>query len=161
MTHEVRVRVADAAAAEGDTTLATLGLGSCVAIVLHDRERCVGGLAHILLPTPALARTTGNQAKCAITAVPFLLTRMQALGARQGRIVAKLAGGACMFSSLLPVGTLQMGERNLIATRSALLQACVPIVAEDVGGSHGRSVYFSVASGVMEVRSLARGNVVL
>jgi len=161
VTREVRVRVADAAAADGDATLATLGLGSCVAIVLHDRERCVGGLAHILLPTPALARDTRNQAKCAVTAVPFLLTRMRALGARQGRIVAKLAGGACMFGSLLPAGTLQMGERNLIATRTALLHASVPIVAEDVGGTHGRSVYFSVASGVMEVRSLARGNVVL
>ncbi len=33
---EIRVRVADAAAAQGDACSTTLGLGSCVAIMLHD-----------------------------------------------------------------------------------------------------------------------------
>jgi chemotaxis protein CheD len=158
---DIRVRVADAAVERGDVTISTIGLGSCVAIVLHDAERRVGGLAHILLPSESLSQDRSNRAKFPTTAVPLLLERMRALGANQSRIVAKLAGGASMFTTLLPTSGLQMGERNLIATRAVLAQASIPVVAEDVGGGHGRNVFFQVSSGVVEVRSMVKGDVVL
>jgi len=155
------VRVADSAVAQGEARLTTIGLGSCVAIVLHDAERQVGGLAHVLLPSEALAQDRGNRAKFPGTAVPLLLQGMRELGARPGRIIAKVVGGASMFASLMPANGLQMGERNLLATRAALSRASIPIVAEDVGGGYGRSVFFSVASGRVEVRSVVKGDVVL
>jgi chemotaxis protein CheD len=159
--NEVRVRVADAAVEQGDVTITTIGLGSCVAIMLHDADRRVGGLAHILLPSETLSQDRSNRAKFPTTAVPLLLERMRAMGANRARIVAKLAGGASMFATLLPTSGLQMGERNLIATRAALAHASIPVVAEDVGGGHGRNVFFKVASGEVEVRSMVRGNVVI
>lgn len=155
------MRVADAAVAEGDAVLSTIGLGSCVAIVLHDAERAVGGLAHILLPSQSLAQDRSNRAKFPATAVPMLVEAMHQLGGRPTRITARLVGGASMFATLLPAGGLQMGERNLLASRAALGQARIPIVGEDVGGGHGRSVFFRVDSGVVEVRSMVKGNVVL
>lgn len=158
---EIRVRVADAAVARGEATISTIGLGSCVAIVLHDADMRIGGLAHVLLPSESLAQDRANRAKFPSTAVPLLLEQMGALGARASRIQAKLVGGASMFASLLPTGGLQMGERNLLATRAALAQARIPIVAEEVGGGHGRSVFFRVETGVVEVRSMVKGNVVL
>ncbi len=159
--NEVRVRVADAAVEHGDVTISTIGLGSCVAIMLHDADRRVGGLAHILLPSETLSQDRSNRAKFPATAVPLLLERMRVLGANRARIVAKLAGGASMFTALLPTSGLQMGERNLIAARSALASASIPVVAEDVGGGHGRNVFFKVASGEVEVRSMVRGDVVI
>ena len=36
------------------STLAVHGLGSCVALILFDRVKKAGGLAHILLPGPRL-----------------------------------------------------------------------------------------------------------
>lgn len=158
---EVRVRVADAAVEQGDITISTIGLGSCVAIMLHDADKRVGGLAHILLPSETLSQDRSNRAKFPATAVPLLLERMRALGANRTRIVAKLAGGASMFAALLPTSGLQMGERNLIAARSALARASIPVVAEDVGGGHGRNVFFRVASGDVEVKSMVRGDVVI
>jgi chemotaxis protein CheD len=159
--NEVRVKVADAAVEHGDVMISTIGLGSCVAIVLHDADRRVGGLAHILLPSETLSQDRSNRAKFPATAVPLLLERMRAMGANRTRIVAKLVGGASMFATLLPTSGLQMGERNLIATRAALAQASIPVVGEDVGGDHGRNVFFRVASGEVEVRSMVRGNVVI
>jgi chemotaxis protein CheD len=153
--------MADAAVEQGSVTLVTVGLGSCVAIVLHDAGRKIGGLAHILLPSESLSQDRANRAKFPTTAVPLMLERMRALGSRQSDVVAKLVGGASMFSSLLPMSGLQMGERNLIATRAALAEAGIPIVGEDVGGEHGRTVRFHVTSGVVDVRSLAKGDVVL
>ena len=52
---EIRVSVADyAVAARG--TITTIGLGSCVAIVLYDAAARVGGLAHVLLPSGSMSR---------------------------------------------------------------------------------------------------------
>jgi len=158
---ETRVRVADAAVLRGVGILSTVGLGSCVAIALYDPEAAVGGLAHIMLPSETMSKDRCNRAKFPSSAVPLLLERMRGLGARDERIRARIVGGASMFTSLLPAGGLQMGERNLLATRTALARAQIPIIAEEVGGEHGRSVYLHVGDGRLEVRSMMRGNVVL
>lgn len=158
---EIRVRVADYAVSAAPDVLVTIGLGSCVAISLHDPVAGVGGLAHILLPSEAMSRERENRAKFAGTAVPLLIEHMLTLGARHARLQAKLAGGAAMFAALVTSQTLQMGERNVIACRAALQAAGVPVVGQDVGGDFGRSVYFNVADGVMRVRSVRRGELVV
>ena len=150
------MKVADWAVAEGTGTIATIGLGSCVAIMLHDPVARVGGLAHILLPDQSLSRDQSNKAKFPGTAVPLLLAEMRKRGAR-GPISAKIVGGASMFSQLLPAGGVNMGERNVIATRRALQAANIEIVGDDTGGDYGRSVYLHVATGRVTIRSLKKG----
>jgi chemotaxis protein CheD len=151
---EVIVKVADWAAERGDGVLVTLGLGSCVAIMLHDAQVKAGAMAHVLLPSTSLSRDTTNHAKFPDTAVPLLVERLKRLGADPHRLVAKLAGGASMFSQLVTPGTIQMGERNLLAARGALRAAEIPIVREAVGGERGRSIRFHVKDGRVEVRSV-------
>lgn len=155
------MRVADAAVGQGDVVLSTLGLGSCIAIALYDRQAHIAGLAHILLPNESLARDRENRAKFAQTAVPLLLEKMRAIGARDANVVAKLAGGASMFTSLLSNGSPPIGERNLIATRIALASHGIRVMAEDVGGGHGRSVFLHGCDGRFEVKSIGKGSVVL
>jgi len=151
---EVIVSVADWAAERGDGVLVTLGLGSCVAIMLHDAQARAGAMAHVLLPSISLARDITNRAKFPETAVPLLIERLKGLGADPRRLVAKLAGGASMFGQLVTPGTIQMGERNLLAARTALRAAAIPIVREAVGGERGRSVRFHVKDGRAEIRSV-------
>jgi chemotaxis protein CheD len=154
-----RVRVADYAVARGDSAvLTTVGLGSCVAIILHDSRARVGALAHVLLPSEELSRDRSNPAKFPGTIVPVMLDEMAALGAGDvRRITARLVGGAKMFGSLMGTGSLNVGERNIIASREALERAGVEVAAEDVGGDHGRTVYLHVADGRVEVRSIRKG----
>lgn len=154
---EIRVKVADLAVSRANDVIATIGLGSCVAIMLYDRDTKVGGLAHILLPSEGLSRDRSNRAKFPATAVPMMLEEMRALGAR-AQVTAKIVGGASMFSALLPSGGINMGERNIEATRGVLERNGLPIVAEDVGGEYGRSVYFDLATGRVMVKSLKAGN---
>ena len=151
---ETIVRVADWTVDRGDAVIVTLGLGSCVAIMLHDPEIRAGGMAHVLLPSISLARDTTNKAKFPDTAVPLLVERLKTLGADPRRLVAKLAGGASMFSQLVTPGTIQMGERNILACRSALRAAAIPIARESVGGDRGRSVRFHLKDGRVEIRSV-------
>lgn len=156
---ELHVPVAGVAVACGDEVLSAVGLGSCVAVMLHDPVRGVAGMAHVLLPDTTLTRDTGRPGKCANSAIPHLVELMQAAGAGRA-LVARIAGGAAMFAALAP-GGVNMGERNAEAVRNALATAGIPVVGEDVGGEHGRSVYFHVATGVVEVISLRLGRRVL
>jgi chemotaxis protein CheD len=157
---EIRVCVADyAVSARG--TISTIGLGSCVAIILHDAAARVGGLAHVLLPNSSMSHDRSNPAKFPETAVPLLLGEMGRLGARRERMTAKIVGGASMFANLIPSGSINIGERNIVAVRDVLSQAKLPIVAEDVGSDYGRSVYLFTCDGRVEVRSLRKGSRVL
>ena len=159
---ELRVKVADFAVAKGDAVLATIGLGSCVAIALYDRETRVGGLAHILLPSRAMSRETSNPAKFPETIVPLMLDEMRKLGAStQARISAKIVGGASMFGQLVTGTGINVGERNVLATREVLAQTGIPLLAEDTGLDYGRSVYFFLDDGRVEVRSLKKGDRVI
>ena len=151
---EVIVKVADWAADKGDGVIVTMGLGSCVAIMLHDATMRAGAMAHILLPSRSLARDVTNPAKFPDTAVPLLIERLKALGADPRRLVAKLAGGASMFAQLMTPGTIQMGERNIVAARNALRGASIPVVGESVGGERGRTVRFHLKDGRVEIRSV-------
>lgn len=135
-------------------TLACLGLGSCVAVLLDDRDRRVGGIVHVVLPSPALSRDHDNPARFADTAVPFLVERMVEDGAVRGHLTARLVGGASLFAALTPTGTVQIGQRNLSACRSALADLGIDIAAEAVGGETGRSVWFAVDSGRVTVRTV-------
>jgi chemotaxis protein CheD len=157
---EIRVKVADyAVASEG--VIATIGLGSCVAIVLYDPIVHVGGLAHILLPDVSMSRDRTNPAKFPATVVPILIEEMRRLGASPKRIRAKIVGGASMFGNLMTQGAMNIGERNVLAVRNVLGSAKIPIVAADTGSDHGRSVYLSVDDGRVEVRSLRKGTNVI
>ena len=158
---ETVVKVAEWAAERGEGVLVTLGLGSCVAIMLYDAESSAGAMAHVLLPSISLARDISNRAKFPETAVPLLIERLKALGADPRRLSAKLAGGASMFSQLATPGTIQMGERNVLAARSALRGAGIPIVREAVGGERGRSVRFYLKDGRVEIRSVGTNELVI
>jgi chemotaxis protein CheD len=158
---EVRVKVADYTVRRGGHVLSTIGLGSCVAIALYDRDTQIGALAHILLPNPSMSRDTNNPAKFPETIVPLMLEEMRDLGTRGARVSAKIVGGASMFGQLVNGSGINVGERNIVATREALAAAGVPILAEDTGLDYGRSVYFHLADGRLEVRSLKKGDRVI
>ena len=153
------MRIAHHAVAKGRSRLITVGLGSCVAIAIHDRAAKIGGLAHVLLPDASLGRGVENRARYASSAVPLLLEEMQAMDA-SGPFAASLVGGAALFGHMLSFGG-SVGARNIEAARKALAKAKVPLVAEDVGGESGRTVMFDVTTGKVQVRSIRGGEHVL
>ncbi|HYW30795.1 MAG TPA: hypothetical protein VE869_04745 [Gemmatimonas sp.] len=157
---QLNVGIADYAVGESGTTLVTIGLGSCVAIALHSRRAGVGALAHVLLPHAGLSGGFHSPGKFASTALPVMLRRMRELGVTDD-VEARVAGGSSMFPALLAPGTPSLGARNVAAARAACTAHDVAVVAEDVGGGHGRSVYFDVAQGSVLVRSVQHGDVAI
>lgn len=150
------------AVAQDGTTLRVLGVGSCVVIVLYDAEAGIGGVAHPLLPEPGDgAGTPGNIGRYVTTAVGPMLERMRDAGADPARITARLAGGASMFPGLDGGAVESIGERNIAAARRTLGALGIPIDAEDVGGSRGRTIEFRAADGRLRIRSVQGDDVEL
>lgn len=155
---QITVTIADYAVGAGDVMLVTVGLGSCVGIALYDRTSRVGALAHTLLPNVNLSTERASAGKYPATAVPEMVRRMQELGAA-GEIQARLVGGASMFTPMLSHGALSLGARNIAAAHAACAAVDIPIVGQEVGGTHGRSVFFDVGRGELLVRSVLRDDV--
>ncbi|HEX6066314.1 MAG TPA: chemotaxis protein CheD [Longimicrobiales bacterium] len=155
----VHVKIGEIKVARSCGQLYTIGLGSCIAVALYDAKERIAGLAHVMLPAPTSRVQTPGRA--APTAIPEMLRIMEAAGARRRGMYARIAGGAAMFESVLPTEGLRLGERNIEAVRAALRAAGIPLRAEDVGGTFGRSVYFEAADGRILVRAVKRDDVIL
>jgi chemotaxis protein CheD len=142
-----------AASSAAEDELVSMGLGSCVGVVLLDRQRAIAGLAHVMLPTANAA--CGAPAKFADRAVPALLSTTERLGARRERMVAVLAGGAQMFGggARAPgVAGLDLGARNEAVVRAALAEAGIPVRAAATGGDRGRTVRVRVGEARVSVK---------
>ena len=146
---ELMVRMGELAISDtpGDV-LVSLGLGSCIGLALVDKRAGLAGLAHIVLPASAGAVKPETMHKFADHAVPALLDGMVERGASRVFLQALLVGGASMFTA---VGQ-DVGRRNAVAVRELVAWRRVPVVAEAVGGSRGRTMKVDVASGTVSVR---------
>jgi chemotaxis protein CheD len=147
------VGIAEYKATQSPNRLTAYGLGSCVGIVLYDQYTKVGGLAHIMLPSSRFYSQVALPGKFADTAIDALLTEMKNLGCRRERLFSKIVGGANMFS-LISQSAVPIGLRNVAAVREELKKREIPILAEQVGGTSGRTVIFDLVSGRVEIRKL-------
>lgn len=153
-----RVAISEVRVAEAPAILVTYGLGSCLAVAIYEADKKMGGLAHTLLPAPRTGAEETRPTKFVTLAIRIMVADLCGRGAQIGGLCAKLVGGATMFQPLQPVASEEMiGARNIRAARETLHDLGIPLVAEDVGGNHGRTVEFDLATGEVRVRSV-RGN---
>ena len=110
-------------------------------------------MAHIVLPESNHGSPGKPSAKFADIAIPLLLEEMRKHGAVKSRLVVKLAGGAQMITSAGYTDFLEMGVRNLQMTERVLSREGIRPSAADTGGNQGRSIWLSVDSGEVKVRT--------
>lgn len=164
MSEIIKVGMADLKTCMPPNGMTTLGLGSCVGIAVRDPVTKVGGLAHVMLPdSTAIKNGNLNVAKFADTGIVELISQMEKLGAQRSRMVAKIAGGATMFSfqsgSNSTIG--QVGQRNVEATKAKLKELGIKLVAEDTGANYGRTVVFYPETGDFHIRAVGKEETVI
>ncbi len=131
-------------------------LGSCVGLALYHPRLKFGAYAHIVLP-----KASGRGAlpgKFADTAVPHMLAELSKEGVPRQGLVAKIAGGACMFGVS---GPLQIGDTNIEAVQSLLAKENIRIVAKEVGGQKGRRVTLDCSTGELLVEIAGKAKTTL
>ncbi len=125
-------------------------LGSCVAVILYDPNKKIGGMAHVMLPDSTNARYMDNPYRYADSAVTTLLESICEKGANKFRLKAKAVGGAQLFNA---DETMEkpIGDQNIAMVKVALHKAGLNLIAEDMGGKRGRNVKFFLDSGKVQV----------
>lgn len=135
-----------------DAILATFGVGSCVAIVLFDRESHIGGMAHVMLTSEKATsmQIAAHPFRYVEKAIPELMTHMLKAGAKKYALQAFLAGGAQMFS-LYRDPSNAIGPQNIAMAQQVLASSGIPITKEETGGKSGRNVRFDCSTGAIMI----------
>ena len=135
----------------------TIGLGSCVAVVILDPSTHCVAMDHVALPESATSpeRAKEKPGHFADTGIPALLEIMKKMGADSNhrRKIVKLVGGANVMD---PNNTFSIGKRNVLAIKKVLWQFGMGAIAEDVGGNISRTVSVDVDNGRVHISSPGR-----
>ena len=139
--------------AEDSVSLVRTVLGSCVSVCLFDPLSRRGGINHYVLP---LWNGDGLPSpRYGNIAIAKLIEKMEAMGSRRERLVAKIFGGGAVLGP--GPGLLNVGQRNITIAEDLLGEARIPIIARDVGGTCSRKLIFVTESGEVRVRRLGNG----
>lgn len=158
MSNRIRVSMADFAASKMPDVIETLALGSCVSVVMYDASSKIGGITHAMLPSIKDAGTKNdvNPKKYVDTCTQLLFKKMIEIGATQKKIKAKIVGGANMFPEIHK-DEMTIGDKNTEISRLTLKELDVDIIAEDVGGNFGRTVWLDLTTGSLHIRTATHG----
>lgn len=152
------IGISDMNVVKENDSIITYALGSCVGVALYDEAKKIAGLAHIMMPSSKdIVDRNINVMKYADTAIPELVKRMQRMGASPYTLIAKMAGGAEMFSMAGAGNKFNIGERNIAAAKEALQLLRIRLVAHDVGANYGRTVELFAANGVYRIKAISKG----
>jgi chemotaxis protein CheD len=161
MNEMIKVGMADLNICVSPNAITTLGLGSCVGIVLFDPVKKIAGMVHIMLPDSTKILNNENKAKFADTGIDLLIRRMMEIGADRRILIAKIAGGAQMFAFSNNSDMMRIGERNVEATKQKLAQLGIGIRAEDTGANYGRTIEFYPENGSLLIKSVGKERKIL
>lgn len=154
----IKVGIAQMDVVKAPKTIRTSGLGSCVGVILYDESTKIAGLIHVMLPDSTLGKVDSlNVAKFADTGIDALINLLKSEGAQPFRLKAKIAGGAQMFKFTSDKDSMRIGPRNVEAVKVQLRKNSIPIVAEDTGGSSGRTIEFNPATCMLNIRTVNQG----
>ncbi len=161
MSEMVRVGMAEYKLCCSPQKISTVGLGSCVGVVLYDSAAKICGMAHIMMPDSTKATKISNRMKFADTCIQDMYGDLIRAGANPRRLIAKMAGGAKMFDHRGGMECLDIGRQNEEAVRKVLLKWEIPIVCEDVGKNYGRTIEFDTTTGELFIHSVGSGDIII
>lgn len=129
-------------------------LGSCVSVVLYSKKAQVGGITHFALPDRSHAsHSTRNDLNFGFTAITKMYEEiLEVNGVRKNDLEAKIIGGGCVINEIRQSSNI--GALNIQTAQMKLTHLNVPIVAQHVGGSFGRRLFFFTHTGRLRVAFL-------
>ena len=126
--------------------LATL-LGSCVALVVYDRETGTGGLSHILLSGDG----TIDRTKLSDPAVKRLISEVKKVAGQNTRLEAKIVGGALLHGGISSM-LCDIGRNTALRVMELLVERRIDITGMHIGGTCKREIVFDLDTGKMHLK---------
>jgi len=153
----IEVSMAHMKIARAPAVMVTRGLGSCLGITLYDPVKKIGAMAHPMLPDIERAKIKSNPGRFVNSVINKMLEDLKSEGCLKSRLIAKLFGGAHMFSFIAKDSILNIGEKNIDMAKELLKQYGIDILVEELGGSVGRTIELDLETGKVLVKTISRG----
>lgn len=128
-------------------------LGSCVSVTLHSGSG-MGAICHAMLPYGINDERGLRYVDCAIH---HIFKKLVSISGQKGGFTAKIFGGANLLTS---VGSQQnsfsVGTQNIEAAFKAINDLSLNVAASDIGGNHGRKIFFYSNTGEVLLRAVRK-----
>lgn len=123
--------------------LRAVAIGSCVAVIVHDRIQKTGGLAHIMLPGRSIATESESRTKYTEDAIDVLFEAFRKLGSENCDLEISIVGGA----NVLREGNIP--KKVTKSVKDYLKKLNLGWQKERIGGTERRSVFLDTATGTV------------
>lgn len=155
MSREIKVSISDYKVSDSPDKLVTLGLGSCVGVAIYDKSTKIGGLSHIMLPDSSYFKGDLRPEKFADLAIPMMVNEI-IKHRKDNNLIAKIAGGASMFTFPGKDDNESIGSRNVIAVTKTLKDLGIPIISSETGGKIGRTMIVYLKDFSVDIKTANR-----
>lgn len=125
-------------------------LGSCISVCLFDNTNKVYGMNHFLLPMGAQSDEIDKNGRFGFDSMHMLIKDMLRMGASKENLRAKVFGGGKVLKTTNNV--IKVNEDNIKFIRDFLAKEGIAVLAEDLGGTYGRKIYFDTENGNVYVK---------
>jgi chemotaxis protein CheD len=153
----IEVQMSQMLVAQSPGILITRGLGSCLGITFFDPVKKMGAMAHPMLPDINKAKLKSNPHRFVNSALTAMMEEFEKRGCPKGRIVAKLFGGAHMFSFINDDSVLNVGQKNIEMALSTMEELGIKIGGQEIGGTFGRTIELNLETGKVIVKTVSWG----
>lgn len=153
----IEVGLADMKIAQASARLVTRGLGSCLGITIYDPLKKIGAMTHAMLPDIDKARIKSNPARFVNSVIRKAVEELEKLGSSRVHLVAKLFGGAHMFTFIASDSILNVGQRNIEVAQAVLKELGIRAAAQEIGGTFGRTIELNLENGKVLVKTTSLG----
>jgi chemotaxis protein CheD len=141
--------------------LITRGLGSCLGITIYDTIKKIGAMVHPMLPDIDKSKIKSNPSRFVNSGIQLALQELEKKGCFRSRMEVKMFGGAHMFSFINTDSALNVGQKNIEMAHAIFKELNLKILAEEVGGTFGRTIELDTDSGKVLVKTVSWGEKVV
>jgi chemotaxis protein CheD len=124
--------------------LVTTVLGSCVSVTIFSPTCRTGAICHALLPKGGL----DEGFRYVDSTIDYMVGKFTGMGIGLSGCEVKLFGGADILLTREARGVrLSVGRQNILEAGSRLQHHGITLVVSEVGGDHGRKLFFNSQTG--------------
>jgi chemotaxis protein CheD len=153
----IEVQMGKMELAQSPDKLITRGLGSCLGMTIYDPARKIGAMVHPMLPDIAKSRITSNPSRFVNSGIELAIKELENRGCHRSRMEVKIFGGAHMFSFINTDSALNVGQKNIEMAHAVLKDLNMKVIAEEIGGTFGRTIELDTDSGSVLVKTVSWG----
>jgi chemotaxis protein CheD len=136
-----------------DPAIVSTVLGSCVSVIFFEPSARLGAMCHVMLPSGPM----DEGFRFVDSTLGYMVEKIGSMGVRLDSCDVKMFGGAdVLLPRELEGVRLSIGTQNINEAQRRLDSFGLVPMAKDVGGKHGRKLFFNSHTGEVFMKKVQK-----